>query len=494
MLYVIAPSTDTANARAWHILDPFAANPVVGTVPSLPSGSFIFIGLSYTVNAVGDPVYLGPAQLNYLRAGKVFMTDLRKSSSHAERQLSSLTTACALSDQLEVSADGSDTWNTVDEAGPDGVCSTADDRVVMVRTTASPTAAPVFLPTGVRPYGRPLRKADMSMQWVLAIDSSTAVAPKLVLYTPDMLRAGDVGNGALPAGTTAGSGFVLSIGSDDPRGAGYAFTSANGANGALRRMTWDASGAAIAAASIYTFAPATYPQLGGVFEGADTYFAQGPRLFGFQGAGAPAVLATASTGGDLSGWWVTSTRLVFQSYTNAAFTLESVPRAGGASRVLIPASATQRFVGVGGEQVLYTVGAATDKLVDLHTLNADGSADTMIAARVGAVGVVRNAGAPLNSRSNYLTGALYCDASATASDCSGAALVQYDLASGARTTIGVLPTVSGVTDVRASTSSDNGRDGVAVISGLLNGVRVQDVLTFQVGVAGSLKRATSFLP
>ena len=276
-----AVSADSV-AQAGYVFDVEATPALKLSIADLGATGQFYPSQARSVDvAAGTTTYLGAGQGTYVRAGKVYTVNLRKGGTPVEVQVSALTTACGLADQFEVAADGSDTWFRVDEAGPDGDCATdADNRTAMVRTTGTAATAPVFLPAGTQMMQR-LPNADMSLRWVLANDTA-AVPPKLVLYGTDMARAGDVAGGAGAAQVTAVSGY------DTPVPVSYLQ-----AGTALKRLTWDAAGAALSA-SLYTFASTAYSGLG-VADATASYFADGSALLRIVGTAAPSVVMPAAS-------------------------------------------------------------------------------------------------------------------------------------------------------------------------------------------------------
>ena len=433
--------------------------------------------------AAGTLTDLGAGQGTYVRAGKVYSVNLRKGGAPAEVQVSALSTACVLTDQFEVAADGSDTWFRVDEAGPDGDCATeADNRAAMVRTTGTATTAPVFLPSGTQMLQR-LPNADMSLRWILANDTATE-PPKLVLYGTDMTRAGDVAGGASAAQVTAVSGY------DTPQPVAYLQAGTE-----LKRLTWDAAGAALSA-SLYTFASSAYAGLG-VSDAAATYFKDGTTLLRIVGSAAPSVVTAALPAGTrVDILRQTPTHLVFDTRPSGVFAgaLMSVAKAGGALHTLTPSVVASQW-GIYGEQAVFFVSRLSNNVGDWHRSNVDGSADTTIKTGVQRVGLLNEPTRPMGDLFGSLAGLFYCAVASGAVDCNAGSLVQYDLATDTHTALGNVAASSGATRVRATGNVLKGHGGkVRVAATDAGGVARQDVYLFKPSTAGSLVRLTTNLP
>ena len=433
--------------------------------------------------AAGTLTYLGAGQGTYVRAGKVYSVNLRKGGTPAEVQVSALTTACGLSDQFEVAADGSDTWFRVDEAGPDGDCATeADNRTAMVRTTGTAATAPVFLPSGTHMLQR-LPDADMSLRWILANDTAAA-PPKLVLYGTDMTRAGDVVGGAGAAQVLPVSGY------DTPVPVSYLQAGTE-----LKRLTWDAAGAALSA-SLYTFASSVYAGLG-VSDAAATYFKDGTTLLRIVGTAAPSVVTAALPAAtSVENLRQTPTHLVFKSRPNGSFAgaLMSVAKAGGAPHVLAPSIRIMQW-GTHAEQAVFFVPRLGNEVGDWHRSNVDGSADTTIKTGVQRVGVLNEPIRPMADLNGSLAGVFYCGVASAAVGCNAGSLVQYDLATDTHTALGNVAASSGATRVRVTGNVVKGHGGSVRLSATdAGGVTRQDVYLFKPGTAGSLTRLTTNLP
>lgn len=470
-------------AQAGYVFDVEATPALKLTLADIGAFGQLYPSQARAVDAAaGTLTYLGAGQGTYVRAGKVYSVNLRKGGTPVEVQVSALTTACALADQFEVAADGSDTWFRVDEAGPDGDCATdADNRSAMVRTTGTAASAPVFLPTGTQMLQR-LPNADMSLRWLLANDTA-AVPPKLVLYGTDMTRAGDVAGGA---GATRA---LAVIGYDTPTRVAYLQ-----ADTALKRLTWTDTGATLSA-SLYTFASTAYSGLG-VADGTAGYFADGGTLLRIVGTAAPTVvMPAASSTATIANLRQTPTQLVFEApEVNFAAGLMSVAKAGSAVRTLAPVAAgLRRFQwGVKGEQVLYFVGGSVTG--DWRTVGADGSADVAIASHVQWVGPVYEPVQGLSDSYLGYAGVFYCDSGPAATSCNGGSVIQYDAATGTRTTLGTVAAAAGSTAFRATTSLVKGHGGGLKVSARSGGVIHQDLYLFMPGVANSLSRVTTNLP
>jgi hypothetical protein len=470
-------STNTATTTTVNVFDASDAVPIKLSSTTTLAQSFYPVNTRTSDPATRTQTLYPSAQRAVIRNGSVFVITSIKGQIPVDVQFSSLTTACAWQDQFEVDTLGTDTWYRVSEAGPDGLCDTADDRQAMVRTTGSATSPPIFLPVGMNTIQR-LPRPDFSLGFLLANDTS-ATPPKLVLYSPSMALVGNVTNG------TSGSTVSVAGAYDNPGQMSYLRV-----DNSLQRITWDDTGAILSQVPSFTYSSAD-PIGFGLVDGNDFYFVDGAALWKMTGFNAPTLLSSdaVAPGGSGSSVYGTPTQLVVSNQFGTSGTLRSVSKAGGPSRSL-PSLFT---FGINGEQIYYFTAFGAGQL---RRVNADGSGDIQLQARIQRAGFESE---PRTAWENFgaftSKAAYYCTIAAAATDCNGGTLVQLDIASNTTTTLGVLPTLAGFTGVRPSVQGAYANDGVLSIrvSGTKSGINQQDAYFVKSGVPNSLVRLTNVM-
>ncbi|MDM0114068.1 hypothetical protein QTI66_18080 [Variovorax sp. J22R133] len=360
--------------------------------------------------------YEGEAVVFFVKDAKVWKIDLRTDLPHTPVQVSSLTTACRLSVEIEplrVSADGRDGWIKVDTQGPSGACTQQGAGGVYVRSTMPATAAPLAsLP------GEFVDTLDDGAQTMVAFLMLTPAG--LELFRPDFTRIGPVEGGA-------GARVAQLMGYDfSTLKAGYYRV-----DGTVRRLAWTATAATLAA-PIHTFARADFGTRN-VACHADVdafYFADNNKLMKVAGAGQPSEIATLP-GLPVYAIMVSQTHLALwqadPANPRSPPSVAAISKRGGAPVMVQNAS----LMGATATRMVYRSGRTT------HAVKFDGTDDILL----GESAVI---GSDVHA-SHWIADNHYIDSyvacvPATAGDkqCTNGKIVQTDLETQAKTEVGVL--------------------------------------------------------
>ncbi|MDM0109062.1 hypothetical protein QTH97_29260 [Variovorax sp. J22R24] len=310
--------------------------------------------------------YDGEAMAIFVKGGKVFKVDLRSDLPREPVQISSLSTACRLSFDLEtlrVSADGRDAWIKVDAQDANGSCDLSpraadpsNRRTVFVRSTMTATTPPLAgLP------GTYVDALDDGALTTLAFVLSTQDG--LELFRPDFSRIGKV----------EGASGVRSI-----QLMGYDYSTLQASyyrvDGKLRRLAWTATTATLAEPT-YSF---TRPDFGqrnptGHADKENFYFGDGDKLMKVSGTGSPSMIATVAAP-PIYAVFVSDSHLALWHADPAQ---PRVPNAAtaigkdGSGAFTVRAAAP---LGASANRMIYRAGAVT------HAVGFDGKDDIVLGA------------------------------------------------------------------------------------------------------------------
>ena len=437
---VTGQSIQVDGASQFHVVDP-------GT-PATPRLTLNGTGTSFSPSARFQVqqnglagTYLGAPMAYYVQGSQVFQVSLKRSDATTPRRISALGTACDVTYQYALNAQGEDNWLEVEEAGPDGQCQSAgDNRKRFVRSGADTGTAPTALPAGISPLFQ-MDDENGQLGFILANDTRGAT-PRMVLLRPDLSVGPDVAN----SGAVQWSRGLYTMGHNSVR---VVYGVSEG--GVLQRMDWSANGAALGV-PLHSFANAEDQRA--LATGNDAiYFVDGHSIYRTTG-GAPTLLATvqATVGQlDVANVFLTPSMLVLR-YTNLGAlnsTILAVPRAGGLPITLLqtPTMDVMSYpLGVIGERLVYwkATPMVSDQSGDLRTVATNGQNDAPLAARATGAGAVFNR--TQDRRQFTLTGVTWCQVPSGQPDCRQGQMRYVDLASGAITVLGSLngsPTLTG---------------------------------------------------
>ncbi|MDM0073438.1 hypothetical protein QTH90_03540 [Variovorax sp. J2P1-59] len=322
---------------------------------------------AFTVDrATRSYTYDGEAMAVFVKDGKVFKIDLRSDLSHEPVQISSLSTACRLSFDLEslrVSADGRDAWIKIDTQDAKGSCDLSPNaadlaarRTVFVRSTMSTTTPPL---------------ADLPGKYVDALDDGALTTLAFVLSTPEGLELFRPDFSRI--GKVEGGSAVRSI---QPMGYDYSTLQAGyyRVDGKLRRLAWTATTATLAEPT-YAF---TRPDFGqrnptGHADKEGFYFGDGDKLMKVSGAGTPSTIATVAAP-PIYAIFVSDTHLALwhadPAQPRAPNAASVIGKDGNGAFTIRAASA----LGTSLNRMIYRAGAIT------HAVKFDGKDDIVLGA------------------------------------------------------------------------------------------------------------------
>jgi len=465
---------------------------------------------AYAIDAAAHRLdYLGESRAYYVGAGRIYRGNLAGSASQTPTQLSSIANACYVEHVYQGNAAASDNWVGVYTAGADGQCATAGDNVyAMVRDSYVAATAPRYFPTGTAHAEIVADETGATLGFIALVSGTFKF-----LDWASMAAIGDVANGS-------GGGFFFFSWIGELATQKTAWLLVNGSPTSVRALTYSATGATLSP-SLYSFTgrhPTSIPGLGGWDAG---YFADNNKLMKLGGTAAATPLATLASGGSITAMGATTNFIVLRFVAaDGSVSVWSVPKAGGAPVQLgigwtsAGGATTPRALDAVGD-TLWTTRALGSGLVDVVAINADGSGLRTVLAGVAPVGTLKPAAADpaaspvdslgfgVNDRQRspatpdaasplggQIDALLYCQPAAGRSDCAGAALTQLDVATGAATVLGTLPTVTGGSTLAARADGTSGQPfTLAVISG-----SARDVYYAVGGTAGSLSAVAKSIP
>ncbi len=472
VLYIVDPA---ASADAVQTID--LGTTVAGAMPP-------FVGTAQDIRldrATQRYTYNGESMAFFVKDGKVWKIELRADLPHTPQQVSSLDRACAISleiSALPVSVDGRDTWIKIATAGADGSCAMGRTGSVFVRSTMSASTAPLPELPGIY-----VDALDDGARGTLAFALVTPAG--LELFGPDFQRIGKV---------EGGDGVRVAQG----MGHEYAAPQAGfyRVDGTLRRMTWTAKGATLAAPT-YTFTRPDFGTRNPVphSDQSSFYFGDDHKLMKIAGAGQPVEIATIP-GPPIYAISVSDTHLVLwqadPGKPRSEQAASAIAKTGGKvmtiDKVMPIGHTAHKMIYRGGKEV--------------HAINFDGSGDV-------ALGSLRGLGSLVGNRRwvadlFYTEGYVDCVPAADDPQCGNGRIEQVDVDSLARIDIGSL-SHAGKHDA-AAVSYGSHTMGIllpaaATVPTFLGyqsfarrGGGATDLYTWTPGTAGSLKRLTHQLP
>ena len=414
-----------ASAR-FHLIDPTAPVPPRLSL-TLPNLSFGTSGRFQVQDSGMTGTYLGAPLGLYVQDGQVYQVSMKRTDPTTPQRISSLTTACQLSYQYGLDPQGDNLWLEIDEAGPDGQCATtADNRLVHVRTGSSAGTAATSLPAGIAATTQ-LSDETGQLSFILATDRRTAI-PKMVLLRPDLSVGPEVlnsNNVQLTREWTIGHQNVRSL---------YFVSSAS----ILYRLDWSANGAVLSL-PLHTFSSSNRA----LVTGQDgVYLLDDNRVYRTTG-GAPTLLATvdSSLGTRLGQPVLTPSAVVlkFENTTNFNSAIVAVPRSGGTPVTLHQENSlalSNFLVGNIGERVIYwtsAAGAIPSQFGELRSILANGQNNTVLSTQAMLPGQVVDRFQDRMYLS--LKGAAWCHVPTGQADCRQGEWRYIDLASNTVTTL-----------------------------------------------------------
>lgn len=373
---VDAASGSRSSRSTLYIVDPAVAGSALQAIdlgvssgPTSPPASVNTTQDIRRDRATRRHTYNGESVAFFVKDGKVWKVELRSDLPHTPVQVSSLATACRIAfdlSALPVSADGRDAWVKVDTAGPGGNCALGATGAVFVRSTMTSATAPLPGLPGIY-----VDALDDGARGTLAFAMLTPAG--LELYRPDFSRIGKVDGGE-------GARVAQFLGYDfaNPQASFYRV------DGTLRRMSWTATAATLAAPTL-TFARPDFGPRNPVPH-ADLhslYFADDRKLMKISGAGQPVEVVTVA-GPPIYAIWISDTHVVMwqadPANPRAPNAASVVAKAGGAVVTVSNASA----LGTTARKMLYASGNVR------HAVDFDGSHDTVLGEGPGLGTMVGN--------------------------------------------------------------------------------------------------------
>lgn len=497
--YVYGFSATEGSPEQVQVVDPAAPGTVVlsSAITGIGGATDAFATQAITVDsAAGTLTRRGEPLLFFVRDRQLQQVALSKPGTPAVQRISSLSDACQLwGIPVQLDSSGLDAWVGVMTAGADGDCSTyADNRYGFARSGSPTTTDATLLPLGtLLGGGNVLTDATGRLLWILALDRSSASAPKLVAYDAALNRI-DVAGGAgvSLAGTLALNG--MNGARLDASGAWLQ------ADGQLRRLTGDATSLTLGPSA---FTHTAVPSGLGPNDGDTLYLPNDNRVVQARADGTASVLATLPTG-SIHGISQTATHvLVYQIVGSTSSAVRTVRKSDGAVQTLLTGGLTSNFrtpLGLDGDTLFYST-AGGGAAGEVRQVKMDGTGDALVASGVIPTSVlgrtVQRPALPAIfwGAASALT---WCVPAAGASDCRNGSLRQFDLATRATTTLGSFAgsaapvwtaTVIGYAGQPGATVNVRGSAGSSGTS-----YARRELWLFNPGEAGSLTRVSSTMP
>ena len=430
-------------------------------VPSAPRLAFTVADLgSKVVSTLASQVdaaartetLLGDAALHYIEGGVIKKVSLKKSAAQTPQQLSTLTNACRFFSDEQIDLLGEDVWLGVITPGADNNCSTnADNARFYVRSTMTASSAALAWSNSVDIVDS-LLESDGTTSGFLVNEAGSTLA----LYNASLQRVASVANGT---GVTTIVDLMTDL--TVPR------TSYFVVNDRLRRLTWTATTASMST-DLYVFLDPAATRSGGSDITA-SYFTDGNRVYRIDAtatAATPLAIINATADGTVPISLTTSAIVISANTSASRATIISQPRNGAAAVDLTgqTAAAGQNayLEALRDETVVYTLTKPARDFLEVRAVASNGQNNRLIADNVTDLfnGHVFN---PIVTLTNDSVGAfrldsvIACQPSAGQLDCSPSGkLTQYDLASGAATTLGSLVSSSGLASSLLTSISTTG--------------------------------------
>lgn len=469
----------------WLMVDPAdpAGRRVGMTLATSASPSAISVLTAQRHDASARTVTtLGSSQAFVVDGGKLWRADLRGGQSHQPVTVSTLTDACSVEQVLPLNAAGDDAWLVVYVKAGQSSCSTP----MLVRSSWGSSRSAQAL--GSTRLLSALQDAQGQAVAVLAAVPQGSGEALGVYDTAlqTLTTLSPVGS----SGTRAKAYFVAQDGARS--GSGYVSVNAE-----LRKLDWSTAGVSLGDTVLYRFSssaePVALPHPTGL------YLADGTAVLNVLAAGGSSQLTSLGTGETMRQISQTSSHLVLASNMDYVSTyVRTVPLTGGSTTVLAQGAMTEivDLLGVSGDWVVsQRLGGSLGNIRYVRSL-ADGSQSselTLLSPRVAGsgdtgAGRIMAATATLG-QAPALQAVLTCTPKSSGSGvpCSGP-LTQVDVPTLATTALGDL----GRGDGYVSSESLQGLPGLANLRDQSYAAR--DVVLFQPGVAGSLKRLSNNLP
>jgi hypothetical protein len=364
---------------------------------------------------------IGESAAYFVQNGQVYRVGLKKTEATVARRVSSITTACWVSQTDLLNSDETG-WLGVMVAGPSGVCGTFNDRTVYVRPTDSESTAPVVLPEGVMLLSALPDPSFTHAIFMLVSDSRSGV-DKLTLYRPDLTPAADVAGGEAASGTRMLSSFPVP---------GRHWVAVNNQ---LKVLTWNSSGATLSPAVLPSFAWHT-PSL---VDAEALYFVDGFKIQRITNEGALQTLATlnAGLGSQIYLKGLAPNHLVVsQTFDSSDGTsLIAVPKRGGTAVTV----GGGRALGISGNTLYFEFAsdAFTPPVSAVYKVTLDGTPRSNVGqnARGRAQAISSRTFSDTNDRK--IDGVLWCEATpASAVNCANGTVKMLDARTGTVTTLG----------------------------------------------------------
>jgi hypothetical protein len=483
---LLSATVSYANGTATlTVLD--ADQPSATRTTTLVDDHLIVGGLVIDANARTD-TYTGDTIVYYARAGQLFQMSLRKGSSNAAQRISSTTAACKVRDWHPLRFDGSDdAWIEITEAGFDRSCAQAsDNRVGYVRSGASTTTAPIFLPTGVSMVESLPDPVSRTLAGFVAIDSRGG-GSKLIYYSSNLALLGDVAGGAglsnleflsfRPGPSLDSSALVLTALE-------------------LRRLTWSASGASLSA-PLYAYID--YPEPGAFLDANAMYFVDGRRVMRADAAGSVSPLGelSAATAGRVELKGLTSGHVIFEAHGGANLSaIYSLSKSGGAPLPIVASGEISRAMGVNGDDVIYTVEPLFEGPMSVRRIHAGGANNRVITSAAARWPSFVYRPAFTYYAGFAIDAVVWCEPLSPATECRNGTVRSFDLGTGVATTLGSIPSSSSPGSLRFSGYSYTGQPMLVnyFAADSSSNATANDVYLMRPGGAGSLLRLTTTIP
>ncbi len=421
-------SADTSEGKTLLIIDPYQPDTVRLSVRLSASENYLSDTAYHVDLASQTATFGGEAMVYYVKDHQLFQVGLRKSEATVSRRISSLDTGCKVSAIHSQNSAGDDAWVEVEDAGPDGDCTTTENNgKAYVRTNTATTTLPTRLPAGVT-LANAIPNADRTrVGYYLAKDTRGAV-PRIALYDAELM----------PVGQVQGSEGITDISLE--YSAEISDTVYAVADGSLRRLSWSNGGVQLSP-SIYTLKTG---RIQTVRDRQAFFFLDGHELLRVAGNGTPESMGTLDASlGEASLYYQTpSSLLLVQSGTtlNSNSTLLSVPKSGG-TWLTLATEPHLSVLGAKGEDVLFTsVRYTWDGERYVHTgsikrIGANGLGEMLITDKTGDY--PKHVFPRTSSLSDwFLGGVMWCERAAADRDCRNGSLYQYDTSTGTTIRLG----------------------------------------------------------